>query len=133
MHAKVPNGKAALMLNALDPSMGYDFWRQLTFRTFTGSGSVTQHRSRSNGAGRLWTDSSTSSYNAEMKHLMLRHAFKFVDRVVFLVGPQNHRSQRALEKLRAVRVASRSDAGGRESFVYQIIATEYGRRGTGAD
>jgi len=42
-------------------------------------------------------------YNAELKKLMLRHAFGFVDSVVFLVGPHNLRSQRALEKIGAVR------------------------------
>src|SRR3984893_1282199 len=47
-------------------------------------------------------------YNREMKGLMLRHAFQFVDRVVFLIGPQNLRSQRALEKIGGVRVASRT-------------------------
>lgn len=64
-------------------------------------------------------------YNAEMKHLMLQHAFRFVERVVFLVGPRNVRSQRALEKLGGIRIGSRRDAGGRESIVYQITATEY--------
>ena len=62
-------------------------------------------------------------YNGEMKQLMLRHAFQFVSRVIFLVGPQNLRSQRALEKLGAVRVGSRPDAGGRDSFVYHITAS----------
>jgi len=62
------------------------------------------------------------SYNGEMKQLMLRHAFRFVKRVVFLVGPRNLRSQRALEKIGAVRAGSRPDASGRESFVYQISA-----------
>jgi RimJ/RimL family protein N-acetyltransferase len=42
-------------------------------------------------------------YNQDMKRLMLRHAFRFVERVVFLVGPDSVRSQRALEKLGAVR------------------------------
>ena len=64
-------------------------------------------------------------YNREMKQLMLRHAFKFVNSVVFLVGPQNLRSQRAMEKIGGVRVGSRPDAGGRESFVYQITASTY--------
>jgi RimJ/RimL family protein N-acetyltransferase len=41
------------------------------------------------------------SYNREMKQLMLRHAFQFVKRVVFLIGPQNVRSQKAVEKLGA--------------------------------
>ena len=59
-------------------------------------------------------------YNREMKHLMLRHAFRFVNSVVFLVGPRNLRSQKALEKIGAVRVGSRPDASGRDSFVYQI-------------
>jgi RimJ/RimL family protein N-acetyltransferase len=38
------------------------------------------------------------SYNGEMKRLMLRHAFRFLDRVVFRVGAHNLRSQRAMEK-----------------------------------
>ena len=61
-------------------------------------------------------------YNREMKQLMLRHAFRFVRHVVFLVGPQNLRSQKAMEKVGGVRVGSRCDASGRESFVYQISA-----------
>jgi RimJ/RimL family protein N-acetyltransferase len=62
------------------------------------------------------------SYNGEMKHLMLRHAFRFVNRVVFLIGPQNLRSQKAIEKIGGIRAGSRPDAGGRDSFVYQISA-----------
>lgn len=60
--------------------------------------------------------------NAEMKRLMLRHAFRFVTSVVFLVGQQNLRSQKAMEKIGGVRVGSRLDAGGRENFVYRITA-----------
>jgi RimJ/RimL family protein N-acetyltransferase len=59
-------------------------------------------------------------YNGEMKRLMLEHAFRFVDRVVFLVAPQNHRSQRAVEKIGAVRAGSRTDASGRESVLFEI-------------
>ncbi len=59
-------------------------------------------------------------YNGEMKALMLGHAFTFVNRVVFLVGPENWRSQRALEKIGAVRVGSRTNERGRPSVVYQI-------------
>ena len=65
-------------------------------------------------------------YNKEMKHLMLRHAFRFVDRVVFLVGPQNVRSQRAMERLGGVRVGSRPDASGQDSFVYEITTAPLG-------
>jgi RimJ/RimL family protein N-acetyltransferase len=61
-------------------------------------------------------------YNREMKQLMLRHAFKFVNSVIFLVGPENVRSQRAMEKIGGVRVGSRTDSGGRESLVYRITA-----------
>ena len=61
------------------------------------------------------------SYNRDMKQLMLRHAFRFVDAVVFLVGPQNRRSQRAMEKIGGVRVGTlRREPGGRENVVFQI-------------
>jgi RimJ/RimL family protein N-acetyltransferase len=69
------------------------------------------------------------AYNREMKRLMLRHAFRFVERVVFLVGPRNLRSQRAVEKIGGARVGTRRDAGGRESVVYQITASEFARGG----
>jgi RimJ/RimL family protein N-acetyltransferase len=59
-------------------------------------------------------------FNKELKQLMLRHAFRYVNRVIFLVGAQNVRSQKAMEKIGGVRVGSRADADGRESFVYQI-------------
>jgi RimJ/RimL family protein N-acetyltransferase len=64
-------------------------------------------------------------YNREMKQLMLRHAFRFVNSVIFLVGPQNVRSQRAVEKIGGVRVGSRPDGGGRDSFLYQITASTF--------
>jgi N-acetyltransferase len=64
-------------------------------------------------------------YNGEMKRLMLRHAFRFVTSVVFLVGPQNVRSQRAVEKIGGVRVSSRPDRSGRVSIVYQITASSF--------
>src|SRR5882724_9050432 len=38
-------------------------------------------------------------YNGEAKRLMLDHAFQFVDSVVFLIGPTNVRSRRAVEKI----------------------------------
>jgi RimJ/RimL family protein N-acetyltransferase len=39
--------------------------------------------------------------NAEMKRLMLDHAFRYGERVVFFVGSENGRSRRALEKIGA--------------------------------
>jgi N-acetyltransferase len=68
-------------------------------------------------------------YNREMKRLMLQHAFKFVKSVIFLIGPQNVRSQRAIEKIGGVRGGSRPDGGGRESFVYQITASTFAQVG----
>jgi N-acetyltransferase len=64
-------------------------------------------------------------YNGEMKRLMLRHAFTFVERVVLLVAPQNHRSRRAVEKVGGVRVGSRPDASGHDSLLYAITAAEF--------
>jgi N-acetyltransferase len=63
--------------------------------------------------------------NGEMKRLMLRHAFRFVSSVVFLVGLQNIRSQRAVERIGAVRVGTRPDASGRASHVYRITASAF--------
>lgn len=63
------------------------------------------------------------TYDGEMKSLMLDHAFRFVRNVVFLVHPDNIRSQRAVEKLGAVRVDERVDGGGNRSFAYVIVRT----------
>jgi N-acetyltransferase len=61
-------------------------------------------------------------YNGEMKRLMLEHAFKFVRSVVFLIGPTNLRSQKAVEKIGAARDGSRLNERGEESFVYRLMA-----------
>jgi len=62
------------------------------------------------------------TYNGEIKRLMLRHAFRFVDRVVLLVSPNNLRSQRAVEKIGGIRAGSRPDASGRESYLYEVTS-----------
>lgn len=59
-------------------------------------------------------------YNGEMKQLMMRHAFQFVESIIFVIGPQNLRSRRAVEKLGGVLIGSRTDGNGRENVVYQI-------------
>jgi RimJ/RimL family protein N-acetyltransferase len=41
------------------------------------------------------------AYNGELKRLMLEHAFRFVDRVVFVIGENNLRSQKAIQKIGA--------------------------------
>jgi RimJ/RimL family protein N-acetyltransferase len=68
------------------------------------------------------------TYNSAMKQLMLQHAFQFVNSVVFLVGPQNLRSQRAVEKIGGVRRGSRHDGNGKESVVYQISASTFAQQ-----
>jgi RimJ/RimL family protein N-acetyltransferase len=61
-------------------------------------------------------------YNREMKALMLAHAFRSVDRVVFLIDPANHRSQQAVRKIGGDAAGTRTDAFGREVCVFQITA-----------
>ena len=70
------------------------------------------------------------AYNREIKQLMLRHAFRFVESVIFLVGTENFRSQRAMEKIGGVRVGSRADGEGRKSFLYQITRSTFRQTGS---
>ena len=63
-------------------------------------------------------------YNGEMKQLMLSHAFRFVERVVFLIGPDNIRSRRAVEKIGAEYVGTRTNERGQESVVYGLRRTK---------
>ena len=51
-------------------------------------------------------------YNAEMKRLLLNHAFTFVQNVVFYVGEKNIRSQKAMEKIGAIKVGTATRAYG---------------------
>jgi N-acetyltransferase len=63
--------------------------------------------------------------NAEMKQLMLNHAFRWARTVWFHVGAGNHRSQRALEKIGA-RLSHQGvrDLGGvpHDYLFYQVVA-----------
>ena len=59
-----------------------------------------------------------------MKRLMLQHAFGFVDCVLFVIGPQNLRSQRAVEKLGGIRAGSRLDPSGEDNHVYVVTAPD---------
>jgi RimJ/RimL family protein N-acetyltransferase len=67
-------------------------------------------------------------YNGEMKDLMLRHAFTFVDRVIFLIGPENYRSQRAVENIGATPAGTRIDDYGRERLAFEITAAMFNQR-----
>lgn len=70
-------------------------------------------------------------YNREMKRMMIEHALQFVDRIVFLIGVENMRSQCAVERLGAMRegVVERDDRNGlpARSYRYVISSTDWDR------
>jgi RimJ/RimL family protein N-acetyltransferase len=63
--------------------------------------------------------------NHAVKHLMLDYAFQFVDKVIFHVGANNIRSQKAMEKLGAVNLGLEEVAyygeATRTNIVYAIF------------
>lgn len=70
---------------------------------------------------RLWG----GEHNREMKALMLEHAFRFVERVVFVVGENNRRSQKALEKIGARFVGPTRDEQRDQRVVFEITRAAY--------
>jgi N-acetyltransferase len=68
-------------------------------------------------------------YNREMKRLMLAHIFQFVDRVIFVVGTNNVRSQEAVQRLGAVLLESHA-SGGPGLMVYALADTSEPRAPT---
>jgi RimJ/RimL family protein N-acetyltransferase len=68
-------------------------------------------------------------YNGEMKRLMLRHAFRFVDTVFFEIGTTNIRSQKALERIGGSLTDRRTERNlhGKiiEHLVYQIKKADF--------
>jgi N-acetyltransferase len=64
-------------------------------------------------------------YNGEMKKLMLEHAFRFVRRVIFMIGESNIRSRRAVEKIGGVFAGSRPNESGLDRVVYELTAERY--------
>lgn len=69
------------------------------------------------------------SYNAEIKSLMLEHAFRYVDKVLFWVAETNYRSRTAMEKIGAVLregIHYRPLGGDAACVVYEIAATKRG-------
>jgi RimJ/RimL family protein N-acetyltransferase len=65
------------------------------------------------------------AHNREMKRLMLTHAARFVERVLFVVGSHNRRSQRAVEKLGGVQSGSRHHADGKEDVIFTLVLSQY--------
>jgi N-acetyltransferase len=64
-------------------------------------------------------------YNRELKSLMLKHAFQFVRRVIFVVGENNLRSQKALEKIGAT-FLRRENRDGRPNFIFKLDCESFG-------
>jgi RimJ/RimL family protein N-acetyltransferase len=65
------------------------------------------------------------TYNGEMKKLMLQHAFKYVDRVIFIIGEENKRSRRAVEKIGAVLSTDPCDGRGEQKVTYELTRTRH--------
>ncbi len=63
-------------------------------------------------------------YNPAMKNLMIAHALKFVDSILFHVGALNVRSQKAMGKLGAVKISEELveyyGEGKKLNFIYEI-------------
>lgn len=63
-------------------------------------------------------------WNGEMKRLMLGHAFRFVESVLFFVGPCNIRSQRAVGRIGGV-LEGRTERFGGESLIFRLRAADW--------
>lgn len=59
-------------------------------------------------------------YNGEMKRLMLENAFKSVERVIFVIGEENRRSRRAVEKIGAVLSSAGAGDRGEKKVIYEL-------------
>jgi len=72
-----------------------------------------------------------TAYNMAMKILMLDHAFKFADTVNFHIGAKNIRSQKAIEKLGAVKIGHEDRKSSNENnsldYVYTINKNTWGK------
>lgn len=69
-------------------------------------------------------------YNRALKALMLDHAFRFVDRVVFEVGAGNIRSRKALEKLGGINIGEVSvsqEGENSQNVIYKIDKNDWVR------
>lgn len=71
------------------------------------------------------------TYNRDIKRLMLDHAFRYVETVVFWVGEHNMRSRRAMEKIGGVLrdgIFTRELSGDDPYVVYQLSRNNWGNR-----
>ena len=67
-------------------------------------------------------------FNKSTKLLMLQYAFQYVSKVIFHVGANNIRSQKAMEKLGAIKIGEELVAyygeASRNNFVYEISKSQ---------
>lgn len=74
-----------------------------------------------------------NGYNAALKMLMFNHAFQFVERVELHIGASNFRSQKAAEKLGALKVGEQDIAYYGEpakwNFIYRIEKEKWQQHG----
>ena len=65
-----------------------------------------------------------TGYNKALKKLMLDYAFQHVDKVYFHIGANNIRSQKAIEKIGATKIAEQEvtyyGEDSKLNFIYQI-------------
>jgi RimJ/RimL family protein N-acetyltransferase len=71
-------------------------------------------------------------YNLALKTLMLDHAFRFVDRVLFQVGVDNWRSRKAMEKLGGIYIGEQAVSyfgePARPNVIFKIDAANWAGR-----
>ena len=92
-----------------------------------------EHRSLEIGGTWYGVQYQGTGVNAECKYMLLKHAFEHLGciRVQFKTDPRNERSQRALERLGAVREGQlrshmiRADGTVRDSVFYSILVDEW--------
>ena len=68
-------------------------------------------------------------YNGEMKRLMLDHAFRFVNSVYFVIGPNNIRSRTAVARIGAI-FEEQVNRNGKDVVIYRIGKADWSLPGT---
>mgnify|MGYP006173148903 FL=1 len=62
-----------------------------------------------------------TAYNSSVKHLMMNYAFQFVENIHFHVGETNFRSQKAVEKLDAIKIGEiKDDTSLKTNWIYEL-------------
>ncbi|TKC58475.1 GNAT family N-acetyltransferase [Pedobacter hiemivivus] len=65
------------------------------------------------------------TYNSALKRLMMNHAFEYLDAVIFHVGSQNLRSQKAVEKLGAKKIGEQVVTPIKLNYIYQLTKADW--------